>query len=148
MVRRRSERPYGDCGWPWPPGSIICMALTADDRTPLTGLLGMVDSNSPHKALAAAKLADMLIRQRHATCFDAVGAKPPKPEPDDDADQFAAWGGWRAAARCAALDGGDVLSEWERRFAMSLTGFVRTSDKQLSILGDLCAKLELAGCAP
>jgi hypothetical protein len=118
-----------------------------DSRRPdaADGLLGMVDSNSLHKTLAAAKLADMLIRQRHATCFDAVGAEPPKPEPDDDADRFAAREGWRAAARRVALGGGDVLSEW---FAMSLTGFVLASDKQLSILGDLCAKLELAGSAP
>ena len=67
MDRKNDEgttRHTVTAGWPWPPGTIICMALTADDRTPLTGHLGMVDSNSPHKALAAAKLADMLIRQR------------------------------------------------------------------------------------
>ena len=72
------------------PGTIICMALTADDRTPLARLLGMVDSNSPHEALAAAKLADKLIRQRtpHGSM---QRAEPPQPEAGDDRRRIAAW---------------------------------------------------------
>jgi hypothetical protein len=119
MDRRNDEgatRHRATAAWPWPPGTIVCMALPPDDRRPLARLLGMVGSNRPHEALAAAKLADKLIKQRNATRFDVVGAGAPEPEADSGDDRrFAAYGGWRQAARLGASHGDDILSAWERR---------------------------------
>ena len=128
VTQRGPGRPY----------TIICMALIPDDPTPLARLLGMVGSNSPHEALAAAKLADKLIKQRNATWFDAVGADAPQPEAGDDR-RSAARGGWRQAARLAVLHGDDILSAWERRFCPT---------DSFAILADRLGKLELAGLAP
>ena len=94
--------------------------------------------NSPREALAAAKLADKLIKQRNAIWFDAVGADAPEPEAGDDR-RSAARGGWRQAARLAALHGDDILSAWERRFCPT---------NSFAILADRLGKLELAGLAP
>jgi hypothetical protein len=110
--------------------------LSADDR--LASLLGMCGSNSDNEALAAARLADKLIRQHHDTWFDAVGADAAEPGAGDDR-RFAACGGWRQAAWLGALHGGDIQSAWERRFCP--TNSLRSTRTAFG-------KLELAGVAP
>lgn len=116
--------------------------LSADDRQQLARLLGMCGSNSDNEALAAARLADRLVRSRKITWFDVVGLEPPEGIEDGPAED------WREAAQFAARHGAGILTGWEVNFCRSIVGFVRTSRNQKAILRACVEKLELVGVAP
>ena len=122
-------------------------SLAAAERERLARILGMTGSAHSGEALNAARMANRILRESGANWFDALSAPKPE-EPESGEDQFAAWGGWRAAARTVALHGGGLISEWERRFALSLTAFPRISPKQEALLRDITRKVELAGVGP
>ncbi len=105
-------------------------ALTAADRARLAKLLGMIGSSHDGEALAAARLADKLIRDRRLRWHDIFGVPAADPQLDD----------WRTAATACVRLGPGVLTDLEITFA-----FPRCSDKQLGILRRLVDKLLLTG---
>ncbi len=112
------------------------MPLLPCQRSRLVKILGLTGSPHPGEVVAAAAAAHRILSAAGAT-WDSViitPTAPTTPPPDDDtADADIEW---------CLRNGDGVLTDWDRRFLVSLQGFSRYSDKQKAVLSRIVAKCQ------
>lgn len=126
------------------------MVLLPGQRTLLVKVLGMTGSEHDGEALAAVRKAHGIISAAGLS-WDSVIAPaqaddPPPPDDDDEDDEDDEDD---TATRDATIEwclscGGDVVTDWERDFLVSLQSYSRLSEKQRKVLDRIVAKCQRA----
>jgi hypothetical protein len=111
--------------------------LKVETRHRLARVLGMIGSAHDNEALAAARMADRLVRGEGLTWFDVLATTEPC------IDVLMDWPvRWQAAARFVADDGPGLVREKDLTFAETVAQYQhRPTDKQLIYLRDLVRRV-------
>ena len=112
-------------------------ALAKADRIKLAKVLALLDSDKEGEALAAARAAARLVRERGATWRQVI-------EPAAIEKTLPELGTWRATvARCLECRGS--LRAWEVGFLRDLPAFQRLSTKQRYVLKEIADRVLWSG---
>jgi hypothetical protein len=112
--------------------------ITSTDRTTISKLLGLIGSAHDAEALAAARKAHQLVRDRGASWPEVLGlaATPMAPEPDHLVE-----------ARDLLKRGKGILTRWEHGFLVGVMACRTLAPKQAESLATIRAKVDAAEAA-
>lgn len=109
------------------------MNLSANDRSTIAKLLGLIGSDHDGEALSAARKAHELLRAKGGTWLDLLGIEALTPEPDHV-----------ALARELLGKGKAICTAWEMRFLRGILAFKTLSTHQRQTLDGIRDKVEAA----
>lgn len=109
--------------------------ITSTDRTTISKLLGLIGSTHDAEALAAARKAHQLVKDKGASWPEVLGLDPipTAPEPDHIDD-----------ARDLLKRGKGVLTRWEHSFLLGIMACRTLAPKQVESLEAIRAKVDAA----
>ena len=113
------------------------MTVHDKDIQRLSKLLGMTGSAHDGEALAAARKANGLLRQLGLSWTELLSSSEPAPVHQPGAHHF--------TAERLLQEGGDILTDFERKFLIDILAFETLSDKQTALLQKLKIKVAATG---